>query len=65
MKTVIIGGSGRIGSYLVPRLVEAGHQVLNVSRGRRQPVKKSNAWKEVEPIILDRNYGNCIPGRNH
>lgn len=56
MKTVIIGGSGRIGSYLVPRLVEAGHQVLNVSRGRRQPVKKSNVWKEVEPIILDRNY---------
>jgi nucleoside-diphosphate-sugar epimerase len=30
---VVIGGSGHIGSYLVPTLVERGHEVVNVSRG--------------------------------
>lgn len=55
MRAVIIGGSGRIGSYLVPRLVEAEYQVISVSRGQRSPVKKSNTWNDVENIILDRN----------
>ena len=29
MRVVIIGGSGHVGTYLVPRLVEAGHEVVN------------------------------------
>ena len=33
MRVVIIGGSGHVGTYLVPRLVEAGHKVINLSRG--------------------------------
>ena len=36
-RVVIIGGSGHVGTYLVPRLVEAGFDVVNVSRGERQP----------------------------
>lgn len=54
MKAVIIGGSGRIGSYLVPRLVRAEYQVVSVTRGLRNPVKKSCTWSEVEQITLDR-----------
>lgn len=54
MRVVIIGGSGHIGSYLTPRLVEAGHQVLSVSRGRRQPYIAHAAWKKVEALALDR-----------
>ena len=38
MKIIVIGGTGHIGTYLVPHLVEAGHEVINVSRGQRQPV---------------------------
>ena len=34
MKAVVIGGCGHIGTYLVPRLVKAGYQVINVTRGR-------------------------------
>ena len=34
MRIVIIGGSGHIGSYLTPRLVESGHQVIVVSRSQ-------------------------------
>ncbi|HEX4215236.1 MAG TPA: NAD-dependent epimerase/dehydratase family protein, partial [Candidatus Dormibacteraeota bacterium] len=37
MRVVVIGGRGHIGTYLVPRLVERGHEVVNVSRGERQP----------------------------
>lgn len=55
MKVVLIGGTGRIGSYLVPRLVKAEYQVISVSRGLRQPVKKSHVWSDVEKIIMDRN----------
>ena len=32
MRIVVIGGSGHLGTYLVPRLVGAGHEVINVSR---------------------------------
>ena len=36
-RVVIIGGTGHVGTYLVPRLVCAGFEVINVSRasGRR------------------------------
>jgi nucleoside-diphosphate-sugar epimerase len=54
MRVVIIGGSGHIGSYLTPRLVEAGHTVLSVSRGRRQPYIDHNAWRKVERVTIDR-----------
>ncbi|MBO0725897.1 MAG: hypothetical protein J2P52_09880 [Blastocatellia bacterium] len=37
MKVVVIGGTGHIGSYLCPQLVEAGCGVVCVSRGLRSP----------------------------
>ncbi len=33
MKIFIIGGTGHVGSYMVPRLVEAGHEVFLGTRG--------------------------------
>lgn len=54
MRVTIIGGSGHIGSYLTPRLVEAGHAVVCVSRGQRQPYVPHGAWKNVERVTLDR-----------
>jgi len=53
-KTVIIGGSGHVGTYLVPRLVEAGHAVVNISRGEAQPYRAHSAWKAVEHVQADR-----------
>lgn len=55
MKIIIIGGSGHIGSYLIPKLVKAGHSVVNVSRGQSKPYKEDNVWREVESAILDRD----------
>jgi nucleoside-diphosphate-sugar epimerase len=54
MRVIVIGGTGHIGSYLTPRLVEAGHQVVNVSRSQRQPYQTHGAWQRVEAVTLDR-----------
>ena len=55
MRTVVIGGTGHIGTYLVPHLVEAGHEVICVSRGQREPYRPHSAWKRVQRITIDRN----------
>ena len=54
MKIVIIGGTGHVGTYLVPRLVEAHHDVISVSRGNRKPYQTHSAWDQVEKIDIDR-----------
>lgn len=54
MRIAIIGGSGHVGTYLVPRLVAAGHQVINVSRQARQPYRPHGAWRAVEQVAIDR-----------
>lgn len=55
MRVVIIGGKGHVGTYLVPRVVEAGHQVISVSRGQMNPYQPHAAWKQVEQVTLDRS----------
>ena len=55
MRVVVIGATGHIGSYLVPRLVAAGHQVVAVSRGSRQPYHPHPAWASVERVVADRD----------
>jgi nucleoside-diphosphate-sugar epimerase len=53
-RVVIIGGSGHVGTYLVPRLVEAGHEVINVSRGQRKAYTPNAAWGRVRTVTADR-----------
>ena len=69
MRVVVIGGTGHIGTFLVPRLVHAGHDVVSVSRGRRAPYLPSAAWQRVEQIELDRagshnTFGSSIAALN-
>jgi nucleoside-diphosphate-sugar epimerase len=54
MRVVVIGGSGHIGTYLIPRLVSAGHEVINVSRGTREPYTPHGAWRKVTTVTADR-----------
>jgi nucleoside-diphosphate-sugar epimerase len=54
MKVVVIGSSGHIGGYLVPRLVNAGHEVVAVSRGISTPYHHDAAWERVEHVRADR-----------
>ena len=53
-KMIVIGGKGRIGSYLVPMLCEAGYDVINISRGRTDLFREQTAWQSVRQIDLDR-----------
>ncbi len=53
-KVAVIGGSGHVGSWLVPQLVEAGHQVVNVSRGNAKPYVPHAAWEQVRQVAIDR-----------
>lgn len=54
MKIVIIGGTGHVGTFLVPRLVGEGHKVISVSRSQRKPYQPHEAWKSVSQIQIDR-----------
>ena len=54
MRVVVIGGSEHVGTFLVPRLVEAGHGVVSISRGQREPYQVHPAWQSVEQVTLDR-----------
>lgn len=69
MKIVVIGGTGHVGTYLVPGLVMAGHEVISVSRQKRKPYTDHNAWKFVNQVVIDReeadkkdNFGKQICG---
>jgi nucleoside-diphosphate-sugar epimerase len=55
MRVVVIGGTGHVGTYLIPRLVEAGHEVINISRSQREPYQPHGAWGEVESVEIDRS----------
>jgi len=54
MNVLVIGGTGHIGTYLVPMLVEAGHAVTVLSRGAREPYRTGPAWQEVRRLVCDR-----------
>ncbi len=55
MRVVVIGASGHVGTYLVPRLVAAGHEVVAISRGQREPYQAHGAWAAVRRVTADRN----------
>ena len=58
MRIVISGASGLIGSWLVPDLVAAGHQVVRLVRGEdvAQPGTSAAVWSpglgELDPKVL-------------
>lgn len=54
MRAVVIGGSGHVGTYLIPRLVEAGYEVVALSRGQSRPYQEHGAWSHVHRIVVDR-----------
>jgi nucleoside-diphosphate-sugar epimerase len=54
MRVVAIGGSGHIGTFLIPRLVRAGHEVVNISRGSRAAYVEADEWRDVRAIAADR-----------
>jgi len=57
-KAVIIGATGHIGSYLVPELVQAGYDVVAMSRGNRAPYTAQRVeWQSVQNAYCTREEG--------
>lgn len=54
MRILIIGGTGHIGTYLIPRLLANGHEVVSMSRGKRAPYHGRAAWAPVQQLVIDR-----------
>lgn len=60
MRVVVVGATGHIGSYLVPRLVRHGHEVVAVSRGNRDPYHSDDAWSHVRRVEADRDAEDAV-----
>ncbi len=43
-----------MGTFLVPRLIMAGHEVICVSRQKRKPYQSHPAWDRVKQVVIDR-----------
>lgn len=66
-RIIVIGGSGHIGAYLIPALVEQGHDVVNISRGQSGKYRPHPAWQSVEQVTIDRTaeersgrFASCV-----
>ncbi len=55
MRIVIIGGTGHVGTFLVPRLFSSGHEIIVISRKQREPYINHTAWQSVRQISIDRS----------
>lgn len=60
MRIILLGGTGHIGTYLVPRLVTAGHEVIVVARGEQKPYRAHAAWRSVQTVKIDRTTAEKI-----
>ena len=72
MRVVFIGGTGHTGTYLVPRLIEAGCEVTVISRNNRPRYEPCDfigraAWGRVQWVEMDRakmettgEFGTCV-----
>ncbi|OHD72108.1 MAG: epimerase [Spirochaetes bacterium RBG_13_68_11] len=54
MNVTVIGATGHVGTYLVPLLSDAGHEVTVVSRGSRKPYVPNAVWRQVRTVAIDR-----------
>jgi len=55
MRIAVIGATGHVGTYLVPRLVRAGHEIVALSRGDREPYHPAPEWGAVARLAVDRD----------
>lgn len=53
MKTIVIGGGGRLGQKIVKRLLDGGHQVTAVVRSGNSPDFRARVLKK-DLFLLDK-----------
>ena len=57
MKVMVIGGTGHVGKFMSPQLVEAGHEVVAVGSGRTKPPTEG-AWGKVKCVACSIGQGD-------
>jgi uncharacterized protein YbjT (DUF2867 family) len=50
-RVVVIGATGHVGNYLVPRLARGGHEVIAPSRATRGPYHASPLWNSATGLL--------------
>jgi nucleoside-diphosphate-sugar epimerase len=55
MRVVVIGATGHVGGYLIPRLVAAGHDVVAISRSGQPRYRSHPSWSKVQQVLADRD----------
>ena len=55
MRIAVIGATGHVGTYLVPRLVRAGHEVVALAAAEREPYHPAPEWGAVARLAVDRD----------
>ncbi len=58
-RVVVVGATGHIGTYLVPRLVRGGHEVIAMSRGVASPYVQSPEWASVTTVPVEYGTGKA------
>lgn len=63
MKILVIGGTGLVGSYLLPRLVEKGYEVFALTRteNKIERIKKLGAYSILGDIRNTQAFKNDLP----
>ena len=61
-KILVTGGSGFIGSHLVKKLIEEGHEVAITTKydSVYENIRLFNVWKKIKVIECDLRYSNTI-----
>jgi len=54
MKVIVLGGTGHIGTYLIPMLVDFGYDVVSITRGSSQPYEYNPSWEKAISIQMNR-----------
>lgn len=54
MKVVVLGGTGHMGTFLVPMLVKANYEVISVTRSKSKPYIEDDVWTQVKSVFMDR-----------
>lgn len=54
MRIAVIGGNGQTGNYLLPLLVNEGHEVISVCRGNRGYFREAKEFESVREVHLTR-----------
>ncbi|MGYP002531459837 len=54
MCATVIGTAGRIGTYLIPMLVDNGYETTAITRTLSPPYEDAPAWHKVDRVLQNR-----------